>query len=263
MQSGNGQTAEKMLTNDHGVCIRTVDFSETSQVVTFFTRQTGKVTAIAKGSKRQKSFFGGPVDIFACGNVAFSGSGADKLATLVEFEPFAGIVNTSVLVGDIVVLNCCLLAAELVNLLTTDFDPHPGLFDGLLKFLSNVTGFNKLPAARSAVLAQLVLFQLCLLKEIGLSPVFDHCVNCKSPFSTKWPEVHFSNNARGLICRDCHGAFADKIRITTQVTQCFTGTGFLASSEDRTVSQVVDILVRYITDVLGHQPKMAKYILNS
>ena len=46
-----------MLTNDHGICIRAVDYSETSQVVTFFARQTGKVPLIAKGAKRQKSSF--------------------------------------------------------------------------------------------------------------------------------------------------------------------------------------------------------------
>jgi DNA repair protein RecO (recombination protein O) len=252
-----------MLTNDYCVCIRAIDFSETSQVVTFFARQTGKVTAIAKGAKRQRSPFGGPVEIFSCGNVTFSDSGTDKLATLVEFEPLADIVNTSVLTSDIFILNCCLLAAELVNVLTRDYDPHPGLFDGLLKFLNDVTGLKSRPAARTTVLAQLALFQLRLLKEIGLSPVFDHCANCKSPFGSRWREVYFSNIAKGLICQDCQGPFPDGIRITTQTAQCFADTKFLASAEDRTVRQAVDILIRYITDVLGRPPKMAKYILNS
>ncbi len=249
-----------MLTNDYCVCIRAIDFSETSQVVTLFTRQTGKVTAMAKGAKRQKSPFGGPVEIFSCGNIAFSGSGADKLATLVEFEPLADIVNTSVLAGDIFVLNCGLFAAELVNVLTRDYDPHPGLFDGLLKLLHDVT---EQKTSQNAVLAHLVLFQLCLLKEIGLSPVLDHCANCKKPFSNQWPEVYFGNTAKGLICQDCQGPFPDKIRITAQTAQCFTDTKFLASAEDREVRKVVDILIRYITDVLGRPPKMAKYILNS
>ncbi|MBM4027044.1 MAG: DNA repair protein RecO, partial [Planctomycetes bacterium] len=41
-----------MLTKDQAICLRTVDYSETSQVVTLFARQAGKVRAIAKGSKR-------------------------------------------------------------------------------------------------------------------------------------------------------------------------------------------------------------------
>ena len=118
-----------MLTNDQAICIRTIDYSETSQVVTFFARQTGKVPVIAKGAKRQRSSFGGPIEIFSYGGVVFSDSGRDKLATLAEFEPVAGVANYSVLSADIFAMNCCLLAAELVNVLIKDYDPHPGLFD--------------------------------------------------------------------------------------------------------------------------------------
>ena len=258
-----------MLTNDQALCIRAIDFSETSQVVTFFTRRTGKVTVLAKGAKRQRSPFGGPLEIFSCGNVVFSDSGRDKLATLVEFEPLAGMVNTSVLAGDIFILNCCLLAAELVNVLTRDYDPHPGLFDTLLTFLRDVTGPRVLLSqdssggARTAVLAQLVLFQLGLLREIGLSPVFDHCVNCKSPFSTLWREIYFSSSAKGLICQDCQGPFPDKTRLTQQGAKCLVDVKSLASAPDTEIRQVEDILISYITDILGRPPKMAKYILNS
>ena len=41
-----------MLTKDRAICVRVADYSETSQVVTLFARLSGKVRAIAKGSKR-------------------------------------------------------------------------------------------------------------------------------------------------------------------------------------------------------------------
>ncbi len=56
-----------MLTKDFAICIRAADFSETSQIVTLFTRATGKIKAIAKGSKRPKSKFDGPIEIFSYG----------------------------------------------------------------------------------------------------------------------------------------------------------------------------------------------------
>ena len=44
-----------MLKKDQAVCLRKADYSETSQVVTLFTRSHGKIPAMAKGAKRAKS----------------------------------------------------------------------------------------------------------------------------------------------------------------------------------------------------------------
>jgi len=252
-----------MLTNDHAICIRTVDYSETSQVVTFFTRQTGKVPVIAKGAKRQKSSFGGPVEMFSYGDIVFSGSGHDKLATLAEFEPIAGVTDYSVLSADIFAMNCCLLAAELANAMIKDYDPHPGLFDSLLRFLTDVSKKQIANDGHGRILAHLVLFQLNLLTEIGLCPVLDYCANCRNRFDVRWPEVYFSNHAKGLICRDCQGPFPDKIRLTTEAARCLADAKLLALAGEPALKNVEDILIRYITDVLGRPPKMAKYILNS
>ena len=75
-----------MLTKDLAICIRAIDYSETSQIVTFFTRASGKIGAIAKGSKRPKSAFDGPIEIFSHGRIVFTDSNKEKLATLTEFE---------------------------------------------------------------------------------------------------------------------------------------------------------------------------------
>lgn len=37
-----------MLIKDYAICIRVIDYSETSQIVTFFTKTAGKISAIAK-----------------------------------------------------------------------------------------------------------------------------------------------------------------------------------------------------------------------
>jgi DNA repair protein RecO (recombination protein O) len=246
-----------MLINDCAICVRAIDYSETSQVVTFFARQAGKITLMAKGAKRTRSSFGGPIEIFSCGKMVYSDSGRDKMGTLAEFEQLAEMPGSSAFAGDMFTLNCCLFAVELVNLLTTDFDPHPGLFDALLTFLNEVSRGEK------NALAPLVLFQLILLREIGLCPVFEFCVNCKNHFNTQSQQVYFSNNARGLICKDCQGAFPDGVPIAKKTVNCLSNVDSVASADQRTVEEIEDILISYFTDILGRTPKMAKYIIRS
>src|SRR5438045_7169473 len=47
------------------VCLHKVDFSETSQVLRFFTPGAGKINCIAKGSKRRKSAFLAPFELLS------------------------------------------------------------------------------------------------------------------------------------------------------------------------------------------------------
>jgi len=174
-----------MLTKDSGLCIRALDYSETSQIVTFFTRATGKISAIAKGSKRPKSAFDGPIEVFSHGKIVFSDSTKEKLATLTEFEQQPGL---DFLRTNLFALNCSLFAAELVSNLTDEYDPHPQLFDSFLQFLQGTNEQQATSDEHRDMLVSLILFQLSLLKEVGLQPILNACVNCKNNFSTDWPQ---------------------------------------------------------------------------
>ncbi len=240
-----------MLTKDSGLCIRAIDYSETSQIVTFFTRATGKISAIAKGSKRPKSAFDGPIEVFSHGKIVFSDSNKEKLATLTEFEQQPGLDS---LRTNLFALNCSLFAAELVSNLTDEYDPHPQLFDNFLQFLQNANEHRD-------TLVSLILFQLSLLKEVGLKPILNACVNCKTSFSVDWPQCYFSNSANGLICRDCEANFTDKIRLTKNATACLANLKTIAESEEKTLNEIEKILISHFTEILHRPPKMAKHVL--
>ncbi|MBN2313172.1 MAG: DNA repair protein RecO [Sedimentisphaerales bacterium] len=244
-----------MLTKDLAICIRAVDYSETSQIVTFFTRRTGKIGAIAKGSKRPKSAFDGPIEILSHGKIVFADSGKDKLATLTEFEPAYDAPR-----NDFFALNCCFFAAELLNHLTHEYDPHPELYDSFLNFLQNVEQHE----TQHNMLAALILFQLGLLKEIGLQPILSYCPNCKTQYAQrKTPyETYFSSSANGLVCRDCEPSFPDKIRLSKNATTCLTSLKQISNATQGTLREIEKILVHHFTELLGRPPKMAKHILN-
>jgi len=245
-----------MLTKDQAVCIRVCDYSETSQIATFFTRATGKVGVIAKGSKRPKSPFDGPIEVFSHGRIVFSHSADGKLATLTEFEQqpaFAGLVK------NLFAMNCCLLGVELLNDLTKDYDPHPELFDSFLQFLQNTSEMQ----GRPSTVSLLILFQLALLKEVGLQPVLSHCVNCKTQHAIRNTqyEFYFSSSANGLICRDCEAASPDRIKLAGPVAACLTNLKLLAEANEKTLNEIERVLIYHFTEILHRRPIMAKHIL--
>ncbi len=245
-----------MLKKDEAVCIRTVDYSETSQIVTFFGRAAGKIRAIAKGSKRPKSPFGGPIEMFSCGPIVFTEPRGQKLSVLTEFEQrniFGGLRSS------LFALNGAYLAAELINSLTTDSDPHPQLYDSFVKFLRDSEQIKNKPT----LLARLVPFQLDLLREVGTFPVLDHCTNCKRTFNNDWGEVYFSSLANGLVCRDCEASFVDKVKIRSKAAVCLNDLKKIKQADEKTLIEIEKALIYHFTEILHHPPKTAKYVLQS
>lgn len=273
-----------MLTKDTAICIRAIDYSETSQIVTLFTRANGKIKAIAKGSKRAKSAFDGPIEIFSCGKIVFADSTREKLATLTEFESAQGGPGFANLRNNLFALNCCLFSTELLSNLTNDYDPHPELFDSFVQFLQDTNEGQGTKDERRGmkdegrcILSFLILFQLSLLKEIGLQPILSYCANCKTQYAiretrderrgtkdeTNWSEIYFSSSVNGLVCRDCEAGFPDRIRLTKDAADCLNNLKILAETKEKTLNEIERILIHHFTELLHRPPKMAKYILEN
>ncbi|MFB0524385.1 MAG: DNA repair protein RecO, partial [Phycisphaerae bacterium] len=203
-------------------------------------------------------------------------------ATLTEFQQQA----FSTLPTNLFAFNCCLFAAELLNKLTHDYDPHPGLFDSFLQFLQDVNEGRGIPASAGTglplrrqedegreTLSLLILFQLTLLREIGLMPILNACANCNTQYAirnhapsevegTRY-EIYFSSSANGLVCRDCEAGFPDKIRLTRNAALCLTDLKRIAESDEKTLNEIEQVLIYHFTELLGHRPKMTKYILKT
>ena len=247
-----------MLNKDNAVCLKAIDYSETSQIVTFFTHNLGKISAIAKGSKRPKSAFQGPIELFSHGPIVFSASNREKLAVLTEFDQqtaFKGLTT------DFFKLNCALFATELVERFTDKYIPHPMLFKSFLEFLSNVSESENHTAGCKNSLILLILFQLTLLQQAGLTPVINTCVNCKTKYNDNWKDCYFSGKGNGLICRDCETGFPDRIRVNNSAAAVLANLKTIADAKETQIKQIETVLIYYITELLGQSPKMAKYFV--
>ncbi|MEZ0230471.1 MAG: DNA repair protein RecO, partial [Planctomycetota bacterium] len=72
--------------------LRAIDYSETSQVAWFFTREHGRVHVIAKGARRPRSPFEGALEPLVRGEILFyrkkrNATDEESLDLLKEFDP--------------------------------------------------------------------------------------------------------------------------------------------------------------------------------
>ncbi|AQT67628.1 Recombination protein O [Anaerohalosphaera lusitana] len=242
-----------MRNKDIAICLRTVDYSETSQIATLFCREAGKISAIAKGSRRKKSSFDGPLEIFTYGDVIYTLPKQDgSLATLIELDQrpvFVGLRHR------LYTMNCALFAAELTNKFTQDFDPHPDLFDNFVQFLQDL----RTSEDETAAIRLLVIFQLTLLSDIGSGLILSRCANCSAPYSSTWPRIYFTSQAHGIVCPDCEISYPDKIRLSRTSAACISDLQKFKNADPDRVREIERLLVRHFTELLHKPPRMAKF----
>ena len=215
-----------MPTTDQAICIRTSDYSETSQVVVLLTRQVGVVRLLAKGSKRPKSSSGGRVDLFAEGQAVFSGTGREALGTLREF---AETTSHSPLRADLARLNAGLYMLELCGATLAESDPHPQVFDLLHNAL------HRLGQADAVPQAVLAYFQWRLARHVGLLGELTACAACGGQVSARG--VYFSSSQGGLLCRNCEPAATEKYAVGPAALSAL---GALAAAEAGKKAQLAE-----------------------
>src|ERR1043166_6913405 len=106
--------------------IRATDFSETSRVVTLWTRELGKARALAKGGRRLKSNFDVALDLLTVCGIVLLHKTSGSLALLTEARVEDRFPQRRT---DLSALYAGYYVAEMLGDWTQDFDPHPLLFE--------------------------------------------------------------------------------------------------------------------------------------
>lgn len=249
-----------MLVKDQAICLRAMDYSETSQIVTLLTRSHGRIRVIAKGAKRAKSAFDGPIERFSRGDIVYLPSEGSSLFTLREFHQRYDLVT--IMSQHLDAYHCALLATELLSKLIHDHDPHEVLFDVFVQTLGDLGSHIGADTAKRDRLGLLILFQLSLLREVGLSPVFSQCLNCRADAVSLRGSLFFSHKANGLVCRDCEMSFPDRLPVAAHVVACLGQIGRLTDASVQILLQVEGLLVEHFTYLLHAPPKTAKWVLS-
>jgi DNA repair protein RecO (recombination protein O) len=240
------------------ICLRVGDYSETSQVAGFLTRQDGKVDLLAKGAKRPKGPSGGPIDLLAEGELVYIPSAHEGLGTLVEFTETAPRPG---LRRDERRLNVGLFMLELVAALLEEADPHVEVFDLLH------TALDRLARDDAKAGAVLAYFQWRLLRYVGLLGELTHCVGCGRELAGAGrKDLHFSSIQGGLLCGACEAASTEKYRLDGAT---LAGLAALAAAEagtrvalpDKQAVAVNRLLAYHTAHQIGRALKMARHAI--
>jgi DNA repair protein RecO (recombination protein O) len=238
------------------IVIRTVEFSETSLVVTLFTREYGKIGALAKGARRIKGPFESALDLLGLCRIVFLHKASDALDLLTEAKLLRRFRPAG---HDLSGLYGAYYVAELLDQLTDEDDPHPELFDLADETLAAL-------AAGEGVAKWIMRFELRALGLLGHAPSLDACVECGAPVA-QTGRVAFGQLDGGVLCVKCRGGKkqvasvgAGVLRAMAQLANSDSRAWQRLEIDPRSLGELRGLLNNYFTHLMGRKPKMHEYL---
>jgi DNA repair protein RecO (recombination protein O) len=180
------------------VVIGSFPLGESDRVVTFFSREFGRMRGVAKAARRLKSRFGGALELFTLGQLVFFDTGRSDLVRVDHFDvthPFARLRE------DLETLGEAAWMVEVVARTTGERDRQPALYGLLLRALRAMESSPR--PARVAV-----CFGVRCLDVLGHRPRLDRCAECARLYPFPRPSL----GEAGVVCDACR-AGADVVPV--------------------------------------------------
>ncbi len=179
------------FTRTEAVCLRKIDYSETSQVLRFYSREHGKIACIAKGSRRRKTAFHGTFDLLGVYDLIRIEKQPDSLDLLTQAEVVRGF---SRLAADYARFSAACYVAEFVDAFTAEGLSVEGLYPATIETLDRLD--------RGVRIADAVFsFEARALRALGYFPRLRECGFCRKKIGP--PEAYFAPRDGGAVCLSC------------------------------------------------------------
>ena len=188
--------------NTKAVILHNFDYSEQDKIVTFFTKDFGKLKGIAKGAKKSKKRFSS-LEILTFVSLNFFEKETNNLIRVnntIILDPYLGIKENF---NKFVYGNYIL---ELINETIKEKEVNLEAFDLLIDFLRI---FDKQKAKEYL----LRIFEIRLLKYLGYQPQFSYCMICQKPLR-EGVEYFFCYNKGGIVCLNCLSSKEKAVKIS-------------------------------------------------
>jgi len=182
-------SARERSTRTEGIILRRRDFGESDRILVLFTRKLGRISGIAKGSRKPSSKIAGHLELFMRSSFLISRGRNLHLITQAEVldsfdklrEDLQGIGRGSYIV-------------ELVDAVTFEEGSNLNLYELLLTTLKALDSGDD-----PAIITH--FFELHLLGLVGFQPEFFICVECGKKITEQ--DQYISGELGGVVCPSC------------------------------------------------------------
>src|SRR3954462_11257453 len=175
------------------VVLRSIRYGEADRIVHLYSATRGRIGAIAKGSRRPKSRFGGRLEpVFRLHLVLYEGRGDLFTVTGASTVNGHGTLRSN---GP--ALGSAGRACDAVLRLLDSGEPNQAAYHLLCAYLTLLDANPESASAPGAALA----FRLKLALAAGFSPELASCASCGEAEHL----AAFSGSAGGVVCASCEG----------------------------------------------------------
>ncbi len=189
-----------VLTSE-AVVLRTWPLHEADLIVSFFTRDYGRIKGVAKSALKSRKRFGGALEPMTVAHAWFAEKPGQELVRLDQLEIIRSPLATPV---DHVRITVLSFFAELLDEVLPEHDPQETIFRLLVSVLEQTT------IAQSEIVQPwmaLTYFSLWMTRLLGLLPDIAHCTACGDPLRSG--DIWFQSYGDGLFCAVHRGSGAN------------------------------------------------------
>lgn len=177
-----------MLEKVEGIVLKTQNYGETHKIITVYSKEIGKFSAICRGANKPRSRFSSLAQPFIQGQfLIYLSKGLSTVQQGDILHSFRHIRE------DIVKTAYASYTVELFDKLTETKERDSFLYEQLVLTLKRISEENE-------PIIPIIMLELKLYKNEGFAPQVDYCTNCKQhnfPF-------YFSIREGGLLCQKCY-----------------------------------------------------------
>ncbi len=174
------------------IVLKRSDFGEADRLLTLYSKELGKIRAIAKGARKPQSRKTGHVELFMRSKFFIAkGRNLDIVTQAEMIDSYAALRN------DLLHVSHASYAVELLDRFTVEDDPHSGLYNLLDHTLTRFAEADDLSLATR-------YYELHLLSATGFQPRLFHCVSCGEDIEEQ--DQFFSPDLGGILCPACRHA---------------------------------------------------------